>query len=300
MRKLFLLLFLFIAAYTASAQQLYFMSQYLQHNSMLNPAAAGMASQNMIGVSYRNQWASFPGNPRTFMVYADANLEKLKAGIGGYLYRDETGPSSRTGIQLAYSYHIISRDQKHRVGLGIELRGLQYALDKGKVQAALPNDPALAGASSKFGFDAGAGIYYTDNKFTAGAAVSQIIESKLQLANVPNAKLNGKLYRHYNLLANYRIQTGDNIYLIPNALLRVIEHAPMEFEAGMKLDYQDKIWLAFIYKVNQLYSIQAGFKIADKVGISYSYDGYNSPISVYDGGSGANEIGVRFDFGKKH
>ena len=225
-------------------------------------------------------------------------MEKYKAGLGGYVYRDETGPTSRTGIQLAFSKHIISKDEKQKLGLGIELRGLQYALDKGKVLNALGNDPALGGASSKFGIDAGAGIYYTDGKLSVGAAVSQLIQSKLQLADVPNAKISGKLYRHYNFNANYKIQTGDDIYLIPNALVRVIEHSPTEFEAGMKLDYQDKIWFGFIYRVRQLYSIQTGIKIADKLNVSYSYDAYSGPISVYDGGSGAHEIGLRFDIGK--
>lgn len=298
MRKFTLALLLIGMVYGASAQQLHFMSQYLQHNSMLNPAAAGIANKDMIGVSYRSQWSSFPGSPRTYMVYGDVNLEKLNAGIGAYVYRDETGPTSRTGVQLAYSYHIISRDQKQKLGLGIELRGLQYAIDKGKLINALGNDPALGGESSKFGFDAGAGIYYSDERLSAGAAVSQLIQSKLQLADVPNAKLSGKLYRHYNFMANYRIPTGDDIYLIPNALVRLIEHSPAEFEAGMKLDYQDKVWFAGIYKFRQLFSLQTGFKIADKLNLSYSYDAYKTPISNFDGGSGGHEIGVRFDLGK--
>ena len=41
---------------------------------------------------------------------------------------------------------------------------------------------------------------------------------------------------------------------------------------------------AFVYKVNQLYSIQAGFKLADKLNVSYSYDAYSTPISEFDGG----------------
>ena len=298
MRKFLLLVLFCNAIQYGYSQQLHFMSQYLQHNSMLNAGAAGIANKDMVGVSYRSQWSAFPGNPRTYMIYGDVNMEKYKAGLGGYVYRDETGPTSRTGIQLAFSKHIISKDEKQKLGLGIELRGLQYALDKGKVLNALGNDPALGGASSKFGIDAGAGIYYTDGKLSVGAAVSQLIQSKLQLADVPNAKISGKLYRHYNFNANYRIQTGDDIYLIPNALVRVIEHSPTEFEGGMKLDYQDKIWFGFIYRVRQLYSIQTGIKIADKLNVSYSYDAYSGPISVYDGGSGAHEIGLRFDIGK--
>ncbi len=283
----------------SNSQQLHFMSQYLQHNSMLNPGAAGMSKTDYAGVSYRSQWASFPGNPKTFMAYGDVLLDKLKAGIAGYIYRDETGPTSRTGIQMAYSYHITSKDQKNKFGLGLELRGLQYAIDKGKLLTALGNDPALAGAS-KLGIDAGAGVYFTNDKLSAGAAVSQLIQSKLQLADVPNSKTSGRLYRHYNFTVNYRFQTGDDIYLIPNALFRVIQNAPTEFELGTKLDYQDKIWVAIMYKFRQSYSLQTGFKIAEKVGFAYSYDAYNGPISNFDGGSGGHEIGIRYEFGKRY
>lgn len=299
MRKFILFFLFFFLISTGFAQQLHFMSQYLQHNSMINPAAAGIANKNMIGVSYRSQWSGFTGGPRTYMVYGDVNLEKLKSGIAGYVYRDETGPTSRTGLQFAFSKHIISIDEKQKLGIGIELRGLQYALDKTKLINSLGNDPSLGGASSKLGFDAGAGIYYTNGALSFGAAVSQLIQSKLQLADVPNAKISGKLYRHYNFNANYKIQTGDDIFLIPNVLVRLVDNAPTEYEAGMKIDYQEKIWFAFVYRYRQLYSVQMGIKIAEKLNVSYSYDAYSTPIGLYDGGSGAHEIGLRFDIQKK-
>lgn len=298
--KKFITLLLFICITTTGfSQQLHFMSQYLQHNSMYNPAAAGMADRSMIGVSYRSQWSSFPGNPRTFMVYGDFALPKLKAGIGAYIYRDETGPTSRTGIQLAYSYHIRT-GEKGRLGIGLELRALQFAVDKSKLNDALgPNDPLLGGKDKKIGIDAGAGVYWTNDKLSVGAAVSQLIESKLELADVPNSKEGGKLYRHYNFMANYKIQTGENIFIIPNALVRVIEHSPSEYDFGAKVDYQEKIWWALNWRVKQFWSIQAGFRILQKVRLTYSYDYYETPVSVYAGGTGAHEIGLQFDFKKK-
>lgn len=299
MRKIYTLLVLIFIATAGFGQQLHFTSQYLQHNSMYNPAAAGIAQQNMLGVSYRSQWSSFPGNPRTFMVYGDFALTKMKAGIGAYIYRDETGPTSRTGIQLAYSYHV-KTGAKGRLGLGLELRALQFAVDKSKISDALgSNDPILSGKDKKLGIDAGAGVYWTNDKLSVGAAVSQLIQSKLELADVPNSKEGGKLYRHYNFMANYRIQTGDNIYIIPNALVRVIEHSPSEFDFGAKVDYQDKIWWALNWRVKQFWSLQAGFKILQQVRLTYSYDYYQTPISVYAGGTGAHEIGIQFSFKKK-
>ncbi|MEI8053630.1 MAG: type IX secretion system membrane protein PorP/SprF [Bacteroidota bacterium] len=300
MRKIFLATTLFCLFSVADAQQLHFMSQYMQHNSMYNPAAAGVSQNNQIGLAYRSQWSSFPGHPTTTMLYGDFELKKYTSGIAAYLYRDETGPTSRSGVQLAYSYHIKARNDKSRFAIGLELRGLQYAIDKTKLTDALGNnDPVLAGAESKFAFDAGAGVYWTNKKLSVGAAVSQLIESKLALSDVPNATTNGKLYRHYNFSANYKIQTGDDIYIIPNAMVRVIENSPSEYDFGAKVDYQDKVWWDLDWRVNQSWSIQAGLKILQKIRINYSYDIYTSPISVFDGGSGAHEISLQFDLKKK-
>lgn len=299
MRKITILIALFLILQTGFSQQLHFTSQYLQHNSMYNPAAAGIADQSMVGVSYRNQWSSFPGNPRTFMVYGDFSLRKLKAGLGAYIYRDETGPTSRTGIQIAYSYHI-KTGEKGRLGVGLELRALQFAIDKGKLSDALGgNDPILSGSDKKIGIDAGAGVYWTNDQLSVGAAVSQLIQTKLELANVPNSTEGGKLYRHYNFMANYRIQTGDDIYIIPNVMARVIQNSPSEFDFGAKVDYQDKIWWALNWRVKQSWSLQAGFKILQRVRLTYSYDYYQTPISIFSEGSGAHEIGLQFGFKKK-
>ncbi len=296
MKKSTLLLLSVFLTCSLFAQQLHFTSQYLQHNAMYNPGAAGIANKDMIGVSFRSMWSSFPGNPRTYMLYSDVNLSQLKSGVGAYVYRDETGPTSRTGIQLAFSKHIISKDEKNKLGLGLEVRGLQYAIDKNKLGGALGSDPALAGAENKFAFDAGAGVYFTNGKFSAGAAVSQLIQSKLQLADVPNSKQGGKLYRHYNFNANYKIQTGENIYLIPNALVRVIENSPSEYEFGMNVNFQEKIWWGLNWRVEQFWSLQAGFMLMKKVGLTYSYDYFQTPMSVFSGGSGAHELGLKFNF----
>lgn len=296
MKRILTMVVLAAIAPGAYAQQLHFTSLYMQHNSMYNPAAAGMTDNSkMIGISYRSMWSAFPGNPKTFILYGDANWKKMNAGIAGYLYRDVTGPTSRTGLQLAYSYHIISRDQKSKFGLGLELRALQYAIDKSKLNDALGSDPVLAGSDNKLKLDAGAGAYFTNGTFSAGVAVSQLIQSKLAFAEVNNATLRAKLYRHYNFTANYYWQTGENIALIPNMMVRLIENSPSEVDFGCKVDYQDKLWWALNWRVHQFWSIQAGFKLMKRLNVGYAYDYYQAPISQFNAGSNAHEIGLRFD-----
>jgi type IX secretion system PorP/SprF family membrane protein len=142
-------------------------------------------------------------------------------------------------------------------------------------------------------------LYWTNDRLTVGAAVSQLIQSKLELANVPNSKEGGKLYRHYNFMANYKLQTGDDIYIIPNAMVRVIEHSPSEYDFGAILNYQEKIWWGLNWRVQQSWSIQAGFSLLQRVKLTYSYDYYVTPISIFTAGSGAHEIGLQFGFKKK-
>ena len=299
MRKLYLLLLMLAASAIGYSQQLHFMSQYLQHNAMYNPAAAGITEQSKVGLAYRNMWSSFPGNPRTYMVFGDFALNKLNAGLSTYIYRDETGPTSRTGLQLGYSYHV-KTGAKGKLGLGLEVRALQYAVDKNKLSDALgAGDPLLGGKNKKIGIDAGAGVYWTNQSLSIGAAVSQLIQSKLELTNAPGASESGRLYRHFVFMGSYRIPTGNDIYIIPNAMARVIAHSPSEFDMGAKLDYQDKIWWGLNWRVEQSWSIQAGFKIFDRARLSYSYDYYEAPISVYAGGTGAHEISLIVDLKKK-
>lgn len=295
MRKFTLITLLLFLSFWGYSQQLHFTSQYLQHNSMFNAGAAGIANKNMIGLSYRDQWTSFPGNPRTYMVYADMNLEKMKSGIGAYVYRDQTGPTNRTGLQLAFSKHIISQNGKNKLGLGLELRGIQNGIDKSKMNIVTDVDGVLAGAANKFAFDAGAGVYFTNNKLSVGAAVSQLIQSKLEFGNPTNTNQRGRLYRHFSFTGNYKIQTGENIYFLPNALVRVVQNSPSEYEFGNIMNYKEKLWWGLSWRVKQFWSLQAGVKILEKVGLTYSYDIYLTPLNVFSAGSGAHEIGLRFD-----
>ncbi len=298
MRKLLLSLLVFIAIDKPSeAQQLHFTSIFQQHNAMYNPAAAGFTGHGVIGSTYRSMWSAFPGNPRTFMIYGDAYWAKKSSGFASYLYKDITGPTSRTGLQLAYSYHI-KTGEKSKLGVGIELRGLQYYIDKSKLTDALGSDAVLGGDNTTFKLDGGAGIYYSNGKFSAGAAVSQLIQSKLEFNAVPNSTERAKLYRHYNFTANYLLETGGGTHLIPNAMVIVVPHAPTEYTIGCKVDYQDKVWWTLNWAVRHSWSLQAGFKLMDRLRFNYAYDYYNEPFSDFNTGNNAHEVGLRYDLKK--
>jgi type IX secretion system PorP/SprF family membrane protein len=209
-RYIILLLLSGAVAINVNAQQLMTASLYDMHGNLHDPATAGAEKHLMIGASYRSMWDGIPGSPKTVLVFGSGYLPKVKLGLGGYIYSDETGPTKRTGLEMAYAYHIPMKNGA-TFSLGLEARLQQFSLDKAKLQASLGNDPVLAGAEKRFKADAGFGISYNGKKLRAGASVSQLIQSKLDFySGNLNRTEEAKLYRHYYFHANYTWDVDGN------------------------------------------------------------------------------------------
>jgi len=180
MKRYIILLILFTgAARIATAQQLMTASLYDQHGNLHNPATAGAAKHTVIGASFRTMWDGIDGGPQTTIVFGSTYLNNSRLGIGGYVYNDVTGPTKRTGLQVAIAYHV-PLDNGSSFSMGLEGRFQQFSIDKTKLLISLgPNDPVLAGAENRTKGDAGFGVAYNGKKLQLGASVSQLLQSKL-------------------------------------------------------------------------------------------------------------------------
>ena len=177
MNRILSILFLTLTWGTLHAQQLMTSSLYELQGNLHNPALAGLRQQSVLGASYRSMWSGIEGSPLTALVYGSTFLQKAGIGIGGYLYSDVTGPTSRRGIQTSYAYHIPMKNGAH-LSVGLEARFQQFAIDKAMLIDALGSDPVMGGAANRFKGDAGLGVAYSDAKWQIGASVSQLIQSK--------------------------------------------------------------------------------------------------------------------------
>jgi len=280
------------------AQQLQTSSLYDMQGVLHNPAMAGMTMKGMVGVSYRNQWTGVSGSPKTATLFGSFALPEDKIGLGGYIYNDQTGPTSRTGIQLAFAKHIPMKNDA-TLSLGIEARGLQYAIDIDKLQQSLGSDPVLAGGDNKFKFDAGFGIAYSGKKLQIGASVTQLIQSKLGFYTgnlLPGEE--GRLYRHYYLHGGYKIKVDASTIITPNFLLIYLPNAPEEFQIGARVEHNEVFWWGLGYKVNQSFMLSAGVHINKKFTIGYAFDIYSAPYSVFEKGGDSHEILLRYNIFK--
>ncbi len=297
MRKQLFLLLSLTCAGVVSAQQIQVSSLYDLQGMFHNPSTAGVG-KSMIGASYRTQWSSISGSPKTATVFGSAELPSLNIGLGGYIFNDKTGPTSRTGVQLAFAKHL-HLDNEAIFSLGIEAKGQQYSIDKVKLTESLGADPAIAGADNKFVFDAGFGISYTGKKLQLGASASQLVQSKLDFYSGNGTRSEaGRLYRHYYFHGSYKWNVDDQNVITPNFLVVYLPNAPTEYQLGARMEHNEIFWWGLSYRIKQSWMLSAGIHVNKKYSIGYSFDIYKTPISIYDAGANAHELLLRYNFSK--
>ena len=297
MKRIQFLAILFFAAISADSQQLTASSFYEMYGVLHNPATAGSKRHGSIGGTFRTQWEGMPGGPQTGLVFGNTYLSKAKLGLGGYVYNDVTGPTRRTGLQTAISYHIPMNDNKASLSFGLEGRFQQFSFDREKLQPVLGNDPVIAGNENRMKGDAGFGVAFTTSDFQIGASVSQLIQSKLQLyEGQGNPNEEAKLYRHYYLHSNYNWDIDESTRIIPNILFIYLPNAPLEVQGGARVEHSNTFWYGLAYRARQAWMINAGLRIKGRFNIGYSFDIYTTPLSIYDKGSNGHEVMLRYDF----
>jgi type IX secretion system PorP/SprF family membrane protein len=293
MKRILSIVALITVVYSASAQQLYTSSLYEMQSLLHNPGTAGLFQDNMIGASYRSQWSGISGSPRTAMVFGSYNLKKENAGISGYLFTDQTGPTSRTGLSASFAKHLKMKDGSVW-SVGIEARALQFGIDRAKLSATLGADPALGNAENRFKFDAGLGVAYQKNNLRLGASVSQLVQSKLGFYNgTTTLAEEARLYRHYYFHGSYSWNVDESTEITPNFLVIYLPNAPNEIQGGVKVEHKELFWWGLSFRAKQSAILSAGVHIQKRFSFGYSFDIYRTPLSLFDSGSNAHELMLR-------
>lgn len=281
---------------SASGQQLQTSAMYELQGILHNPSLAGTNKYDMVGASYRQQWSSFSGSPKTATIFGSFAFPKQEIGLSGYVYSDKTGPTSRTGLQLAMAKHI-NTGNGGKISFGIEARFMQFALDKNKLSASLGADPVLGAADNRFKFDAGAGISYTSDKIQLGASASQLVQSRLDIysGNLTRSE-ESRLYRHYYFHGKYNWRTDGDAVIVPNFLVIYLPNAPTEVQVGARVEHKEIFWYGLAYRWKQSYILSAGVNINKKFTIGYSYDDYVTPLAIFTNGVKGHEVLLRYNF----
>ena len=288
---------LFVSIFTVSmlyGQQLPQLTQFMINDYAINPALAGMNDYYQIKTSVRNQWVGIEDAPKTTLlsIYGKSNDH---VGLGGLVFNDQAGPTSRARANLTYAYHI-NLSQSIKLSLALSGGFTQFKIDKENWNVSNPDDPLLSGGEivnlvpdATFGFN----IYSEDNWYL-GASVPQLLNSELILTDDnDNVTLDANLSRHINVMGLYNMKINHYWDIQPSILFKsVLEQSQLDI--GMKTIYNDNLWIGMDYRNNGDVSALLGFYIQDRYIVGYSYDIPNPEISSYTSGSHEFMFGITF------
>ncbi|MHC2991186.1 hypothetical protein OB13_06150, partial [Pontibacter sp. HJ8] len=292
-KNLFILLFLLLAS-GAVAQQKALYSQYMTNYYLLNPAVAGFEKDVNFKVGYRNQWVGFDGAPKTFYLSGEGALfnRHLKRsrrsqafhGAGGYVYTDQTGPTTRTGALASYAYHV-PLNRKIFLSSGIFAGFQQFRFDPSKVYLAdgsNERDPVTNhGRIDAFMPDLTVGVFLHSQEFYFGASLFQVLGNKIHDADGVDDP--SRLSRHLFVSGGYNFDVNDKIRLMPSGLLKYVQGAPIQADINLKgayhfskrrqkSVYDDQVWAGVSYRTQDAVVGLVGVHFMEQFQLSYTYD----------------------------
>lgn len=300
MKRISILLFVICFGGLLKAQQLPQITQYMNNNYVINPAVAGMYDYYQVNTTIRNQWAGINDAPRTSVISIYGRHSE-HVGLGGTVYNDVTGPTSRIGGSASYTY-AFQLTQKVKLSLALQGGFTQFKIIK-NIPVRDPNDPLMLGGDVVRTLpDATFGFNVSGNKWYIGAAIPQLLSSELKLMDPKFARIydttsqNGKLASHIYVLGSYTYDINPTISIEPSFFLKSVAGAKTQIDFGVKSEYKEMIWVGMNYEMNNdLSSIAAllGYKINDRFNIGYSYGMPSSATSSYHSGSHEFMLGIK-------
>ena len=293
MKKIFLVLILHFFYLISFSQQQPLYSQYMLNDFLLNPAIAGTTDDSPIRMTIRQQWVGIKNAPSTQAISGHTSISRLEnCGVGGLVYHDKFGPSSQTGINGTFAYHIQVASETN-LSFGLSLSAFQYKIDEEGLNIINPNDPAITGkVETKWAPDANFGLYLYHSKYYFGLSSTQLIQYSLFKGDFND----GKMVRHYYLTGGYKLQLGEDYELIPSILLKTTEQSPPQLDINAQILYMKTFWLALSYRNKDASVAMIGFK-KDRFQFGYAFDYTLSNLSNYTHGS--HEIMIGFDIAHK-
>ena len=289
MKKISFLILAFIFSGSLYSQQLPQLTQFMDNNYVLNPAFAGMEDYYQVRTSIRNQWTGISDAPSTTILSIYGQQEE-NIGLGGVIFNDQFGPTSRTGGAVSYAYHL-SLTEKVNLSLALSGGFTQFKIDKNGWNVANPNDPLTQGdvvvetvPDATFGFN-----FYSKDWYL-GLAVPQLLTSNLNLlddnlANALTSEQSGNLSRHIYVMGAYKFKANSKLELEPSFLLKSVAPTPMQFDFATRAIYDNKIWIGGSYRSTGDIGALLGYSVNDRYIIGYSYDILNSELADYSSGS---------------
>ncbi len=293
---IFFILCLLSCVVHSYAQQRPMQSLYMFDPLLINPAYAGNHMQLSGTAIYRNQWVNFPGAPKTFTGSVHSAFRKTRVGLGIIFGNDQIGVHSDNSFYLAYSYRL----PLNKYNGSYLTMGLQGGFNNLKSNYSIlnPKDPDLYGSITKFNPNFGAGLYYRNKNMFAGVSVPYLVNNKLIDAETLSGR--AQQYRYYYLTAGTTRKLLPHLKVMPSAVVRIQEKAPLSFDLNAIWVLYDVVGIGGSYRFGDSVVGMFELQLNENFHVGYAYDFTMSDIRQYSSGSHEIMINYRVKIARVH
>jgi len=262
-----IMVFMLGICFLGEAQQIAHTSIFEGTKAYWNPAAIGLTPHFKTDVWLRQQWLGFGSTaPRTGYIGAEYPFLDMNMTAGGMITFDQTGPVSKTGLQVNYAYQLKGvLTEEAILSLGIKAGGQQYAFGKDDVVFNDAGDVLLqADKTSTIFPTVGAGVFFKSsteewyqNVFFAGLAYHQLYSTDVLVNG-----FNQKRQSHIFLNLGSRIYSPDS-YVEPSLIVNYTNPEIVDFIATVKYEMRNTFWMGFGYSSVSDISLEGGYILND-------------------------------------
>jgi len=206
MKNLLYTLLFVIFGCVVYGQQLTHTTPLQQLNHIWNPAFTAPNTNLDASIYYRRQWLGFKDAPQTAIASVMYPFVDMNMSAGGQIIVDQTGPISKTGVQLNYAYKLRELlNDDDQLSFGINGYFHQFTFNQTDLNIREAVDVILTtGRQSKFVPAFGTGFAYIsnieefngDNAFYVGFSAMQLLQQDVFLATG-----NAQRQRHFFLVS---------------------------------------------------------------------------------------------------
>ncbi|GEM_PF-440717 len=286
-----------LASNSIWAQQQPLFSNFFQNEFAFNPAMAGVHPYMQLRALMRRQWVNVPGSPTTQVLTGSARIAGAPFGVGAVMYNDLAAKMQRSGGNVAAALRQPILDSTTTLAVGLSIGFFQWRVQPG-ITVENESDALLISAQNGLWvpeFNVGLHLEMQNGLFL-GIAAPQVVTQRAAF-DPENPDLgHANFVPHYQMLVGMRKFAGPDqrVCFEPTVLLKVVEGAPLQYDAGMRLILNSKFWAGAIYRRQDAISALIGYQLGDRLDLSYSYDYTLSDLKRTSTGSHEITVGYRF------
>jgi len=296
MKKLFVLSAVVLGSWTAQAQQLPLISNYLNTAYLFNPAYSGIEGKTEISVLNRRQWTDIQGAPETQFMAFNGNRDDLKFGYSGYAFNDQTDIVARSGFYGSYAWHVKFTD-RNSLSLGLGAGYVNNNINVAGIRVPDELDPVLFSALNTGKFDLNFGFNLQFGDFSLGAAVPNILAPKVDFSDNYLGPMQYHYMRHYVVNTQYDVNLQKGLMtLSPFVTVRANEVTIPQVDAGLMFNHKEYFYVGAAYRSSYAVTANTGIHLTENITMGYAYD---FSLNTYGFALGnSHEFMLRYTFGE--